>query len=92
MTGVVLGARLCRMLGSGCSAPWLTVVLGLSALHVVSFLGSVFTLSADLETVANVLVVCGVIIKTLAFLFGLGALTVSRFGTQRPASSAAESG
>lgn len=85
VTGVALGDRICRMISSGCSSPWMTVVLGLGVLHLVSFLGSVLSLSPGLEGVANVLVVFGMLIKTFAFLFGLGALTVSRFGSQRPA-------
>mgnify|MGYP000075436422 CR=1 FL=1 len=82
--GVVFGQRICSLLGSGCSSSWLTVVVGMSALHLVSFLGSVTSLSASLETVANVLVGLGVLIKTVAFLFGLGALINSRFGGRRP--------
>jgi hypothetical protein len=85
VTGVALGRVICRRIGSGCSSPWLTVVLGLSVLHIVSFLGSVLTLSPGMETLANILVVTGMAVKTLAFLFGLGALVVSRFGSRSPA-------
>jgi len=85
VTGVALGERICRKFGSGCSSPWLTVVLGLGVLHIVSFLGSVLTLSPGMELAANVLVILGMIIKTLAFLFGLGALVVSRYGSRNPA-------
>lgn len=86
VSGVVLGQRICGLLGSGCSSSWLTVVVGMSVLHLVSFLGSVTSLTAGLETVANVLVVLGVLIKTLAFLLGFGALINSRFGGRRPSS------
>ena len=82
--GVALGDRICGMLGAGCSSPWLTVVLGMSVLHLISFLGSVLSLSPGLEGAANFLVILGVSIKTLAFLFGLGALTISRFGARQP--------
>ena len=82
--GAALGARICGMFGAGCSSPWLTVVLGMSVLHLLPFLGSVLSLSPGLEGAANVLVVLGVVIKTLAFLFGLGALTISRFGGRQP--------
>jgi hypothetical protein len=85
VTGVALGRVICRRIGSGCSSPWLTVVLGLGVLHIVSFLGSVLTLSPGMETLANVLVVTGMVVKILAFLFGLGALVVSRFGSRSPA-------
>jgi hypothetical protein len=81
--GVVLGGRICDMFGASCSSPWLTVVLGMSVLHLISFLGSVLSLSPGLADAANVLVVLGVVIKTLAFLFGLGALTISRFGARQ---------
>lgn len=82
--GAVLGTRICGMVSSGCPSAWLTVVVGMSALHLVSFLGSVLSLSSGLEGVANILVVLGVVIKTVAFLLGIGALTVSRFGARQP--------
>ena len=82
--GASLGLRVCHMVGTGCSSPWLTVVVGMSVLHLVSFLGSVLSLSSGMEGAANVLVALGVIIKTLAFLVGLGALTISRFGARQP--------
>ncbi len=82
--GASLGTRICAMLGGGCSSPWLTLVVGMSALHLVSFLGSVVSLSSGMAVFANVLVVMGVIIKTAAFFLGLGALTISRFGARNP--------
>ena len=82
--GASLGTRICSMLGGGCSSPWLTVLVGMSVLHLVSFLGSVLSLSSGMAPLANVLVVIGVIIKTLAFFLGLGALTISRFGARQP--------
>ena len=82
--GASLGTRICSMLGGGCSSPWLTVVVGMSALHLVSFMGSVLSLSSGMAGFANVLVVIGVIIKTVAFFLGLGALTISRFGARQP--------
>jgi len=84
VSGAVLGNRVCAMLGTDCSRPWFNVVLGMSLLHLVSFVGSVASLSPGLEALANVLVICGILIKTLAFLFGLGALALSRFGTRHP--------
>ena len=83
--GAALGSRICRMLGTGCSKPWLTVVVGMAVLHLVSFLGSVVSMSDNLGPIADTLVVLGVVIKTLAFLFGLGALVLSRFGSKNPA-------
>ncbi len=85
VSGAVLGNRICDMLGMGCDRPWFNVILGMSLLHLVSFVGSVASLSAGLEGVANVLMVSGVFIKTLAFLFGIGALVLSRFGSRQPA-------
>jgi len=82
--GASLGTRICGMVSSGCPSAWLTVVVGMSALHLFSFLGSVLSLSSGLEGVANVLVVLGVVTKTLAFLMGVGALTISRFGARQP--------
>jgi hypothetical protein len=83
--GAALGNRLCPFVGAGCSRPWFNVVLGMSLLHLVSFVGSVTSLSPGLEGIANVLVISGVLIKSLAFLFGLGALIISRFGSRQPA-------
>ena len=83
VSGAVLGSRICAMLGTDCTRPWLNVVLGMSLLHLVSFVGSVVSLSEGLEAMANVLMVSGVFIKSLAFLFGLGALVLSRFGSRQ---------
>ena len=85
VSGAVLGNRICVMLGTGCSRPWFNVVLGMSLLHLVSFVGSVASLSEGLEGAANVMVISGVFIKTFAFLFGLGAMVLSRFGSRQPA-------
>ncbi|MEN8005767.1 MAG: hypothetical protein ABFS42_02080 [Candidatus Krumholzibacteriota bacterium] len=85
VSGAVLGNRICALLGTGCSRPWFNVILGMSILHLVSFAGSVTSLSSDLAGMANALVVAGIFIKSLAFLFGLGALVVSRFGSRQPA-------
>lgn len=83
--GGAVGGRICGLFGGGCSSAWLTVVVGMSALHLVSFLGSLLSLSPGMESIANIFVIGGVTIKSLAFLFGLGALAVSRFGAREPA-------
>jgi hypothetical protein len=88
VSGAVLGQWVCRRLGSSCRSPWMTVVVGLAALHVFSFLGSVLgLLPTASEAVASVLGVLGLVAKSLAYLLGLGALLLSRFGARTLAAS-----
>ncbi|MCB1181811.1 hypothetical protein KDM41_00090 [bacterium] len=80
VVGAVLGDLICRRLGGRCHAPWLVVVVGMTALHVVSFVGSLLGLIGSPETLASLVVVLGMTIKIAAYVFGLGALVHSRFG------------
>jgi hypothetical protein len=70
------------MFGSACRTPWLVVVLGMAALHLVSFIGALSGLLGQSQTVATAIVMAGWAIKLVAYLLGLGALVYSRFGAK----------
>jgi len=79
--GAVLGERLCAFFGGRCHSPWLVVVVGMTALHLFSFLGSLVGLVGGSSTLASLIIILGLTIKTIAYLLGLGALVLSRFGS-----------
>jgi len=81
LAAVVLGRKVCLREG-GCPAPWMTVVLGLLALHLVSFVGALAGLWPALSGVALLLTILGLSIKFCAFVLGMGALILSRLGTR----------
>ncbi len=80
--GASIGDRLCLLAGGKCQSPWLVVVVGMTALHGVSFVGSLLGLVGGAETMASLVVVLGMTIKTVAYLLGLGAIVLSRFGSK----------
>jgi hypothetical protein len=82
--GVAIGQRLCGFLGQDCRNAWLAVVVGMTGLHLVSFLGSLAAVAGSLSALATALAILGMFIKIVAFLLGLGAIILSRLGT-RPA-------
>jgi hypothetical protein len=82
VSSAVVGGRLCGMFGSACRTPWLVVVLGMAALHLVSFIGALSGLLGQSQTVATAIVMAGWAIKLVAYLLGLGALVYSRFGAK----------
>jgi len=85
--GAVVGTRLCALVGGKCHAPWLVVVVGMTALHGVSFVGSLLGLVGGAESLVSLVVILGMSIKVIAYLLGLGALVLSRFGAKPAASS-----
>ncbi len=85
VAGAVAGEYLCALFGGKCHSPWLVVVVGLSALHLLSFLGSLLGLVDSTGILASLVVVLGVTTKIIAYLLGLGALLLSRFGAKAPA-------
>lgn len=89
VSAAVVGERICARRG-GCPSRVLAVAVGLLALHAPSFLGSLLGLVAGLGGIAAALSVAGMIVKLAAYVFGIGALTATRFGTQTPRSSPAE--
>jgi len=80
--GATVGVRLCDLLGQECHAPWLAALVGMTALHLVSFLGGVAGLTGSLGVLASGLSALGALIKVLAFFLGLGAILASRLGTR----------
>ncbi len=82
VAGAVVGERLCALFGGKCHSPWLVVAVGMSALHGLSFLGSLLGLIGAVDPLASLLVVLGVALKVIAYLLGLGALVLSRFGAK----------
>lgn len=80
-----VGERTCSLFGGECHSPVVVALVGMVALHVVSFLGSLLGLVGGVQPLASLLVALGFAIKTLAYLFGLGALVRSRLGTSAPA-------
>ena len=85
--GAVVGERLCALFGNRCHSSWVVVVVGMSALHIMSFLGSLLGMVGQMEALASIFVVAGLVIKIIAYLLGLGALVLSRFGAKSPATS-----
>ncbi len=82
----VVGERLCALFSDQCHSPWLVMVVGMAALHTVSFLGSLLGMVSGADSAAAALVALGVMIKAGAYLLGLGALVLSRAGSRLPAS------
>ena len=80
MVGLVVGRRLCLGMSGRCGVTWVQVLVGLLALHLVSFLGQLVGLWPSLSTLSTSLVLLGLGIKSGAYFLGLGALVISRFG------------
>lgn len=80
--GLLVGRLVCRRLGSGCPNPWREMLVGLALIHLPAFLGSLLgAVGAPLGMVA-LFSSLGGLFKLGAFLVGLGALALSRFGGQ----------
>jgi hypothetical protein len=89
VSAATLGHGICVRLGGRCPSRWVTVVVGLMALHLVSFLGSLAGLvPVGGEGLGPVLGIVGLSIKATAYFMGLGALILSRLGARSPAASA----
>lgn len=82
--GAAIGGRLCSLMGQDCRAPWMAAVVGMTGLHLVSFLGALASLGGT-SALATPLTILGVFIKVLAFLVGLGAIILSRLGSRKVA-------
>ncbi len=81
---LVLGEKITALLGIKAPNGWISVLTGMVALHLVSFLGAGLGALPGLSGLGSVLILLGIIIKTIAYLFGLGALLTSRLGTKTP--------
>ena len=77
---VPLGRLLIRGRQTDPDRPLLEAVLGMCVLHLFSFLSALFGGIFGGEAVGMLLGAAGVAIKVLAYLFGIGALVLSRLG------------
>jgi hypothetical protein len=84
---LVVGRLICHRFSGGCASAWVGVIIGLVALHSISFLGQLLGVVPGFAGPAGLLVILGASIKVAAYFFGLGALILSRFGSVRPAPS-----
>ncbi len=80
VVSLILGRRVCAMLSTSCGSDWVVLVLGLLLIDSVSFLGLLAGLVPALGTVGDALVIIGVGIKMVSYLFGAGALVLSGLG------------
>lgn len=87
VVGTQIGRRLCLLFGWACKVPWLTTLIGIMVLHALSFMADLLGLWPNLDDASDVLAGIGGIVKLLAFIFGLGAITISRLGTRRVANT-----
>ena len=83
ITAAVIGQRICRAVSGKCASPWIAVALGMAALHLLSFSGGMVGLTPSLGGLSGTLSILGVVVKALAYLFGLGALVWSRWGSRK---------
>jgi len=84
---LVLGEKLSAVMGVKSLNRWACVLAGMMALHLISFLGGAMGTFPGLNGLGAAFVMLGTIIKTIAYLFGLGALLTSKFGTKVPHNS-----
>jgi len=82
VAAAVVGERICASRG-GCPSRVLAVTIGMTVLHLPSFLGSLLGMVAALGSVGAVFSVLGAGIKIVAYLLGIGALVFSRLGSTR---------
>ncbi|MFT5232259.1 MAG: hypothetical protein ACI9UQ_000278 [Candidatus Krumholzibacteriia bacterium] len=64
----------------------LAVAVGMIVLHLPSFIGSLLAVTSNASAAASVFSIIGVLIKTIAYLLGLGAIIISRFGLKSSSS------
>jgi hypothetical protein len=84
LAGAAVGERLCKFLGRECSSLWVSVVVGLVALHAVSFLGGLTGILTNAGALSTMLLILGLGIKSLAFFLGIGALARSQAWSKNP--------
>jgi len=77
---VPVGRLLIRGRQTNPNRPLFEAVLGMCVLHLFSFLGALFGGMPGGEAVGILLGTLGVAIKAIAYLFGIGALALSRLG------------
>ena len=85
VAAAALGERVCRGREGGCPSRWIAVLVGMLLLHALSFLGSAMGLVSGAEAAATLFSVAGLLVKIGAYFTGVGALVMSRFGSDRQA-------
>ena len=78
LAAVVTGETLCGLVSRKCNSLWLAVVVGLVALHAVSFAGGVLGVFHVAGAFSTFLLIMGWGIKTLAYFLGIGGLARSQ--------------
>ncbi|MFH2053318.1 MAG: hypothetical protein ABIK96_12710 [bacterium] len=81
VAAAVVGEKVCAALGRTCASPLLAVVVGMIILHAFSFAASLVGISPALGAVVWPLSILGILVKTLAYLLGLGAIVRTRLGS-----------
>lgn len=87
-----VGRRAVELFNLPWQQEWVLAVLGLFLLHAVTFVGSLFGLWPLLGPLTWLLGILGLGIKLLALSFGVGALVLSRLGSQGSPQPASASG
>ena len=77
---IPVGRRLCTYAGLDCKQSWLLAVLGMGAFHALNFLGSLIGVFPAAQPLAMVLGILGLALKSVVYIFGLGAIVQSRLG------------
>ena len=83
VAAATVGELVCRRAG-GCPSRWAAVLVGMVLLHSVSFFGSLMGLAPGLHLPAMLLSIIGGLLKLTAYMAGVGALAISRFGGRAP--------
>lgn len=78
LAGAALGEKICGLAGRQCPSLWISVVVGLVALHAVSFLGGLVGILTQSGTLSSLLLILGLCIKSAAFFLGIGGLARSQ--------------
>ncbi|MFH1842991.1 MAG: hypothetical protein ABIF77_07260 [bacterium] len=76
-----IGRQACAVLHLPWTQKGVLVLVGLFLLHAVTLLGSIIGLSSMLRPLAFLLGLLGLGVKIFAYVYGIGALAVSRIGT-----------
>ena len=80
MVAIPIGRRLCTYVGLDCERSWVLAILGMGAFHAINFLGSLIGIFPAAQPLAMVLGILGLALKSVVYIFGLGAIVQSRLG------------
>ena len=80
-----VGEKLCGFISRECGSLWLAVVVGLVALHAVSFCGGILGVFTSAGGLSTLLLILGWGIKMMAYFLGIGGLARSQVWRRNPA-------